>query len=148
MHLFGRAELSLQLDNRFYILIAVASLSDSNILLLKWYEPDEQYRILARLPYSDVLSLSANSVGLGRTIYLCLATTEFAWGDQSYAIEQRAHMTFIKPSGSRHDVEKTESALYLLQEKAIPIEGACDAPAESIDGGLEAASQAFSESSG
>ena len=133
VHLFGPANLSLSKDNRYYSLSAVAALSDSAILLLKWYEPEKQYKLLARLPYSEILSVSTNSWGLGRVIYLCLATTEFALGDHTHAIDQRADMTFDKPSRIFQDVEKAKAAFSLLQEKIKPIDGACDARVEETD---------------
>jgi hypothetical protein len=140
-HLSGRVELSLQLDSHFYLLAAVASLTDTDILLLQWHDPEGHYEILGRLPYSDVLSLSKNAVGFGRTLYLCVATTEFAWGEQTYAMDQRASMSFIRPAGSFHDADRTEAALELLREKTTPTEGACDAPAEATDAAEDAAPQ-------
>jgi len=140
-HLVGRVELLLFLDNRSYILSAVGSLTDTGIVLLRWYEPGEQYRILATLPYSDILSFSRNSLGFGRMINFCLATRVFAWGDQTYEGGQRPSMSFVEPSGIYQDVEKTDAALNLLQEMIKPVDGACDSPNETTDGGIEAAYQ-------
>lgn len=141
VHISGRAELSLLLDDRFYILSAVASLTDTDIVLLKWHEPEEHYEILARLPYSNILSVSTNSLGLGRIAHLCLATTVFAWGDQTYPIGQHASMSFVRPSGFFGDTERTEAAISLLQETINRVDGACDAPVEAIEASVEAASQ-------
>jgi len=136
VHLVGRVELLLLLDNRTYILSAVGSLTDAGIALLKWYEPEEQYRILAKLPYSDILSFSGNSVGFGRAVKLCLATRVFAWGDRTYEIGQPTSVSFVKPSGMYQDVEKTDAAIKLLQEKIKPIAGACEEPVEATDGSI------------
>jgi len=144
VHLVGRVEVLLLSENRTYILGAVGSLTDAGIALLRWYEPEKQYRILARLPYSDILSLSSNSLGFGRTIKLCLATSAFAWGDHTYAIGQPTSMSFVQPAGAHHDVEKTDAAIKLLQEKITPIEGACDSPAERTDGNIQAMSERLS----
>ena len=141
VHVSGRAELWLLLDNRSYNLPAVASLTDTGIVLLKWYEPEEHYEILARLPYSNILSVSTNRRGLGRIAYLCLATTVFAWGDQTYTIGQQASMSFIRPTGIYQDTERTEAAISVLQEMIEPVDGACDAPAEETERSVEAASQ-------
>jgi hypothetical protein len=146
VHLFGRAELKLLLDNRSYSLTVVASLSDTDILLLQWYDPEEQYKLMARLPYSEIQSVSKNERGFGRVIYLCLANMEFAWGDQSHEIGQRASMSFTKPSGFFQDIDRTKAALYLLQERIEPIDGACDEPTEATDGAIEAALQEYSGS--
>ena len=139
--LSGRVELMLRLDDHFYILSAVASLTDTDILLFQWYAPEEQYKVVGRLPFSDVLSFSTNSAGFGRTIYLCTMTTEFAWGEHTYTMDQRASMSFIRPAGTFHDVDRTEAALELLREKTTPTEGACDAPAEATDAAEDAAPQ-------
>jgi len=136
VHLAGRVELLLLSDNRTYILDAVGSLTDAGIALLRWYEPEKQYRILARLPHSGILSLSSNSLGFGRTIKLSLATSVFAWGDQTYAIGQPTSMSFVQPSGPHHDVAQTDTAIKSLQEKKTPIESACDSPIESTDGNI------------
>jgi len=141
VHLVGRVELLLRLDNRSYILSAVGSLTDTGITLLRWYEPEEQYRILATVPYSDILSFSSNTLGFGRMVNFCLGTRVFTWGDQTYDIDQRPSMSFVKPSGAYQDVEKTDAALSLLQEKVKPVDGACDSPDETTDGANEAVSQ-------
>jgi hypothetical protein len=141
VHVFGRVQLSLLLDGRSYLLSAVAALTDTDMVLLKWYDPEEDYEILARLPYTDILSVSTNSLGLGRIVYLCLATTVFAWGDQTYPMGQHASMSFIKTSGIFADTERTEDAISLLQEMIKPVDGACDAPVEEAEGSVEAASQ-------
>jgi len=141
VHLSGKVELALQLDNQLYILGAVAALGDTGIVLLRWYDPEGQYKISARLPYADILSLSMNTMGFGRVVYFCLATPVFAWGDQPYAIDRRASMSFIKPSGMFQDVERTETAIAFLQQKIRPIDGACDTPAEGTDAAVEAVSQ-------
>jgi hypothetical protein len=133
MHVFGSAELILREGNRGVIVSAVASLSDTAILVLMWHEPDEQYEMVARVPYSDILSVSTNSWGLGRTIYLCLATSQLVLGDETHEIDQQASLSFIKDSGVFQDVEKSETGLLLLQEKITPIDGACDEPDEPIN---------------
>jgi len=87
VHLAGRVELLLLSDNRTYILDAVGSLTDAGIALLRWYEPEKQYRILARIPYSHILSLSSNRLGFGR---------------RSNCVWQRAYL--------RGEIKRTQSA--------------------------------------
>ena len=139
VHLHGAVDLLVPLNNESHYLSAVASLTDTHILFLKWYDLEEQYKIVARLPYSEILALSTNSLGRGRVAYLCLAASVFAWGDQTYTIDQRASMSFNKPSGIYQDVEKTQAAIDLLHEKIKPVEGTCDAPIESTEESVEAA---------
>jgi hypothetical protein len=139
VHLYGASELLVQLDNRPHDLSAVASLTDTHMLFLKWHDQAEQYEIVSRLPYSEIQALSTNSWGLGRIAYLCLATSAFGWGDQTYAIDQRASMSFIEASGYHQDVEKTQAAIDLLYEKIEPVEDACEPPAQGIEESVEAA---------
>jgi len=148
VHVFGKAELILREDNLSLIVSAVASLSDTAILVLMWYEPDEQYELVARVPYSDITAVSTNSWGLGRMIYLCLATRQLVLGDETHDIEQQVSLSFIKDSGVFQDVEKSEAGLLLLQEKITPIDDACDNPFEPIDDAPGATAQAFSEQPG
>jgi hypothetical protein len=143
--LFGRVEMILGADNHDYLFSAVAVLSDTDILLLKWYEPEDRYKILARLPYSEILSVSINTWGLGRSIYLCLATTEFVLAGQDHAIEPRVSMAFIEPSGFLQDRERSEAAFALLQGKIDPIDGACETPVEMTDGGVDTLPPGLSE---
>ena len=62
---------------------AVAAITDTDILLLKWYEPERRYAIVKRVPYSEILSVSRDSSVL---IYLYFADREMSLGGTNYAI--------------------------------------------------------------
>jgi hypothetical protein len=126
----GPVELFLQQDQRSYLMSAVAALSDSGILLLKWYTSGERYEILGQMPYPEILAASINHVGLGRVISLCMAGGEFSLGGESHTIDPRIGISFIRASGILQDPRKSEAAFALLEERIESVEGACRAADE------------------
>jgi len=136
--LFGRVELAFRKDFHGHLFSAVAVMSDTGILLLKWYEPEDRYRIVARLSYSDIQEIAINTLGLGAAIHMCLAIKEFVLADESHAIDPMVSMTFIRPSGFIQDTDRSEAAFAVLQEKIHPTDGGCVKSAETMDAGTQA----------
>ena len=134
--LFGRVEMTFRDGYRTHLFSAVAVMSETDVLLLKWHEPGNQYRILARLPYSGILEVAINTLGLGAAIHMCLATNEFVLADRSHGIDQMISMTFIEPSGFFQDTERSEAAFAVLQQKIRPADRACEKPA-AIEASVE-----------
>lgn len=124
VHVFGRVELFGLKNNsgyfntsRYFYFRAVAAITNTDILLLKWHEPEERYKIVGRLPYSETLSVSISGGSADGTIHLYFKDKELSLGDQNFEIDQKADLTFIKPSGIFIDREKNEAAFGLLREK-------------------------------
>ena len=124
VHVFGRVELFGLKNNsgyfntsRYFYFRAVAAITNTDILLLKWHEPEERYKIVGRLPYSETLSVSISGGSAGGTIYLYFKDKELSLGDQNYEIDQKAGLCFIKPSSIFIDQEKNKAAFALLREK-------------------------------
>jgi hypothetical protein len=143
--LFGRVDMAFRADNHVIDFSAVAVLSETDILLLKWHETEDRYDILARLEYSEIQSVEMTTWGVGRHIWLCLAKTEFVLAGQRHAVQPLVSMVFIKPSGLLQDGDRSETAFALLHEKIDPNEGACDSPYERTDRNIGTGSQGFSE---
>ena len=121
VHVFGRAEWSGFHDSRkfpvvSYIFVPVAAITDTDILLLKWYEPEKRYKIVKRLPYSEILSVSK----VRRAIFLYFEDKEFSLGDKNYIIfgntTFKTLFTFSSPSGFSMDQEKNEAAFFTLND--------------------------------
>ena len=114
VHVFGKAHWSgLQNGERF--IETVAAITDTDILLLMWHEPENQYTIVTRLPFSEILSISAATYG-ARTVYLYFDDKEVLLGDQSYKVEGKTSFDFIKPSRGLYR-EKNEAVFLFLQDK-------------------------------
>ena len=112
---FGNAQwLDLQNGER-YISPVVAAITDTEILLLLWHEPENQYTIVTRLPFSEILSISAATYG-ARTIYLYFDDKEVLLGDQGYKVEGKTSFDFLKPSGGLYR-KKNEAVFLFLQDK-------------------------------
>ena len=127
VHVFGKAHWSgLQNGERF--IETVAAITDTDILLLMWHEPENQYTIVTRLPFSEILSVSAFPDGDG-TIYLYFDSKELSWGDQNYGINGETSFRFYRPSRR----EKNEAAFLLLQSKIKLHESYDLAPGQSFD---------------
>jgi hypothetical protein len=58
-HIVGPAELfNLSKHDHTYYFHAVAAITDTDILFLKWYEPEERHRIVKRLLYTEISFIS------------------------------------------------------------------------------------------
>lgn len=123
--------LGLQNGERYYATV-VAAITDTDILLLMWHEPENQYTIVTRLPFSEILSISARTYG-SRTVYLYFDDKEVSLGDQSYKVEGKTTFDFIKPSGSRTIREKNEAVFLFLQDKIKLHESPPLTPDDSFD---------------
>jgi hypothetical protein len=131
VHFFGHASWSgLQNGERF--IEAVAAITDTDILLLMWHEPENQYTIMTRLPYSEILSISAAIDGV-RTVYLYFDDREVSLGDQNYKLEGKTKFDFINPYGFRIDREKNEVVFLFLQDKIKLHESYDPTPGQSFD---------------
>ena len=132
VHIYGQVEWSgLQERSRYFK--AVAAITNTDILLLKWHEPEEQYKIVTQLPYSEILSVSAMTWGAGRPVYLYFDDKEVSLGDQNYKIEGKTTFTFIKASNFRMDRKKNEAVFLFLQSKIKLHEGPPLTPDDSFD---------------
>lgn len=131
VNLFGRVQWT-GLKNikqpRFSLLQTVAVFTNTEILSLWWYEEDEQYRILLRLPYSEIQSVSFEKSGFGSTIKLCHEVGELLLEDQKYSIGQATRLNFLNQSGMLEDMIKTEEAFEFLEGKIKPQEGLNNTP--------------------
>lgn len=110
VHVFGPALWSGFQNGERYI-EAVAAITDRDILLLMWHEPEHQYTIVTRLPFSEILSISAYPGG--GTIHLYFDDEELSLGNQNYGIDGETTFRFFRPSHQ----EKNEVAFLLLQSK-------------------------------
>jgi len=99
---------------------SIVAFTDFEILFIWWREPDEQYLILMRLPYSDIYSVDLRTPFLGTFITLCLEGNEVLIADQVISIDRKTNFNFI--NSSRVDAEKTKAAFQLLNKKVIPKE--------------------------
>jgi len=110
IHVFGPALWSgFQNGERF--IEAIAAITDTDILLLMWHEADHQYTIVTRLPFAEILSISAYPGG--GTIHLYFDDKELSLADQNYGIDGETTFRFYRPSHQ----EKNEAAFLLLQDK-------------------------------
>lgn len=131
VNLFGRVQwtgLTNIKQSRFSILQTVAAFTNTDILSLWWYEEDEQYRILLRLPYSDIQSVSFEKSGFGATMKLCHNVGELLLEDQKYSIGQSTRLNFLNQNGMLEDAIKTEEAFGFLEDKIKPQEGLNSTP--------------------
>ena len=137
VHVFGRVEWYGLRDSPFRgfgrHFRGVAAITNTDILLLKWHEPGERYKIVERLPYSEILSVSTSSWGSGGSIHLHLKDKELSLGDQNYGFPRSTYLGFVKPSGFWTDQEKNEAAFVLLQEKIKPQNSDRLTPDQSFD---------------
>ncbi len=112
VHIFGQVEWWLPIrpfTPRF--LRGVAAITDTSILLLKWYEPEARFEVLKRFPYSEIVSVSLKGFGLAR--YIHVQHKDLSFGDQHYGSAQETSFNFVR--GIWLDREKTEAAFALLQ---------------------------------
>ena len=129
---FGKAQwLGLQNGERYYATV-VAAITDTDILLLMWHEPENQYTIVTRLPFSEILSISAATYG-ARTVYLYFDDKEVLLRDQSYKVEGKTKFDFINPPGFRIDREKNQAVFLFLQDKIKLHESYDPTPGQSFD---------------
>jgi len=149
VNLFGRVQwtgLTHIRQSRSSLLQTVAAFTNTDILSLWWYEEDQQYRILMRLPYSEIQSVSFEQYGFGATIKLCHEVGELLLEDQKYSIGQATRLNFLNQNGMLGDTIKTEAAFEFLEDKIKPQEGLNNTP-KPCEGGQEPTieNQGFSE---
>jgi len=129
--LFGRVQWTGLMNikqSRFNHLQTVTAFTNTDILSLWWYEEDEQYRILLRLPYSEIQSVSFEKSGFGATIKLCHEVGVLLLDDQKYSIDQATRLNFLNQNGMLEDTIKTEEAFGFLEGKIKPQEGLNNTP--------------------
>ena len=142
VHVFGKVRWSGFRDSRNYPVISrhfhsVAAITDTDILLLNWHDPEKRYRIVKRLRYSEILSVSR----VGSAIYLYSNDEELSLGDKNYVTYDvlygktnlKTILEFTKPSGFFIDQEKSEAAFFILKEKIKLHESPPDTPSDSFD---------------
>jgi len=138
VHVFGNVSWSGFRDSRNYPAVsrhfyAAAAITDTDILLLKWYETEKRYKIVKRLRYSEILSVSKN----GSTILLYFNDKDLSLGDKNYVIYGKTtfktYFGFVKPSGFFTDQEKSEAAFFILKEKIKLHESPPLTPGDSYD---------------
>lgn len=149
VNLFGRVQwtgLTNIKQSRFSHLQTVAAFTNTDILSLWWYEDDGQYRILLRLPYSEIQSVSFEKSGFGATIKLCHEVGELLLEDQQHSIGQATRLNFLNQNGMLGDTIKTEEAFEFLEGQIKPREGLNNTP-EPCEGDQEPTNenQGFSE---
>ena len=85
--------------------------------LLNWYETEKRYKIVKRIRYSEILSISKS----GSLIYLYFNDEELSLGNKNYVIYGKTtfktYFEFAKPSGILIDQEKSETAFLILKDK-------------------------------
>ena len=111
----------------------VAAITDTDILLLGWHEPEEQYKIVARIPYSEINAISTSSKGVGRAISLYFEDQELSLGDRDYKMGRRTFINFVKPSSIWVNKQKNEVAYNLLKDKIKPYEKTYPPSDQSFD---------------
>jgi hypothetical protein len=125
VHVFGKVRWSGFRDSRNYPVISrhfhsVAAITDTDILLLNWYDPEKRYRIVKRLRYSEILSVSK----LGSAIYLYSNDETLSLGDKNYVTYDvlygktnlKTILEFTKSYGLLSDQEKSEAAFTILKD--------------------------------
>ncbi len=111
----------------FYAWQTVAATTDSALLFLWWHKDEERYKIMLRLPYADIESVTLEGTGRRTEIRLCHGVEEYAVGDQTLDINRLTRLQFMTAGGS-WDFEMTESAFEILNEKIIHKEGLGSTP--------------------
>ena len=101
---------------------SIVAITDFQILFIWWRESDERYKILIRLPYSDIYSVNLNSF-IGAMVWFCHESNEVLIDDQVIFIDRKTNFNFTKKSGLFGDAEKTKEAFQLLNKKVMPKEG-------------------------
>jgi hypothetical protein len=138
VHVFGKVTWGGFRDSRNYPAVsryfhAAAAITDTDILLLNWYETEKRYKIVKRIRYSEILSISKS----GSLIYLYFTDEELSLGDKNYVIYGKTtfktHFQFVKPSGFFTDQEKSEAAFFILKEKIKLHESPPLTPGDSFD---------------
>ena len=121
VHVFGNVSWSGFRDSRNYPAVSryfhsVAAITDTDILLLKWHEIEKRYKIVKRLRYSEIQSISKG----GSLIYLYFNDEELSLGNKNYVIYGtttfKTYFEFYKPSGFLGDQEKSEAAFFILKD--------------------------------
>jgi len=107
---------------RGHLIQSIVAITDFQILFIWWRESDERYKILIRLPYSDINSVGLNTAGLGAVIWFCHEDDVVLIGDKVISIDRKTRFNFLK-SGIFGDTEKTKEAFLLLDKRVIPKEG-------------------------
>lgn len=129
VHVFGKAEWSgLQNGERF--IVAVAAITETNILLLMWNEAENQYKIVTRFPFSEILSISATPDG--DRMFLYFDDKELSLGDQDYGVNGETIFSFYKTSWIGLDREKNEATLLFLKDR-IELDENDPAPGQLLD---------------
>ena len=122
VHVFGKVTWGGFRDSRNFPAVsryfhAAAAITDTDILLLNWYETEKRYKIVKRIRYSEILSISKPS----SLIYLYFNDEELSLGNTNYVIYGKTifktFLEFDKPSGILIDQEKTEAAFFILKDK-------------------------------
>jgi len=105
-----------------HLIQSIVAITDFQILFIWWRESDERYKILIRLPYSDINSVGLNTGGLGAVIWFCHEDDVVLIGDKVISIDRKTRFNFLK-SGIFGDTEKTKEAFLLLDKRVMPKEG-------------------------
>ena len=138
VHVFGKVSWGGFRDSRNYPAVSryfhtAAAITATDILLLNWYETEKRYKIVKRLRYSEILSVSK----VGSIIFLYFDDEELSLGGKKYVIYGKTtfktHFEFIKPSGFFTDQEKSEAAFFILKEKIKLHESPPHTPGDSFD---------------
>ena len=121
VHVFGKVYWGGFRDSRNFPAVsrhfhAAAAITDTDILLLKWHEIEKRYKIVKRLRYSEIQSISKG----GSLIYLYFNYEELSLGNKNYVIYGKTtfktYFQFAKPSGFLADQEKSEAAFLILKD--------------------------------
>ena len=121
VHVFAKVRWGGFRDSRNYPAVSryfhsVAAITDTDILLLKWHEIEKRYKIVKRLRYSEIQSISKG----GSLIYLYFNDEELSLGNKNYVIYGtttfKTYFEFYKPSGFLGDQEKSEAAFFILKD--------------------------------
>ena len=115
-----------KVNRKRHLLLAVAAITNTDILLLMWHEPENQYTILKKISYSEIQTIEW---GFDGRVYLYFDGNEVLLGGQIYKLEGKTVFDFLTPSGLWSDLEKNRIAFAFLQDK-IKLHGSPPVTAE------------------
>jgi len=88
----------------------IAAVTDKAIILIKWYKPDNEYKIIKRLAFNEILSIAIDT-RRGANLYMRHSKLNFE--DISFEYNVETHLQFVKSIWQ--DSEKTETAYNYLK---------------------------------
>jgi len=101
----------------FHRFNGIAAVTDEAIILLKWYKPDKEYKIIMRLAYNEneirAVSIGAN----GLTANLEMRNFDLIFKDMGSGYDTITQLQFVNVDSTEVGAEKTISAFNFLKNK-------------------------------